>query len=70
MNLCSAVCCWQVLHSRNRPAKRPALTLPLGSARLLPISSRKLLVREKFLMSRLLEEWLDLLATYERPLGQ
>jgi hypothetical protein len=70
MNLCSAVCCWQVPHSRNRPAKRQALTLPLGSARLLPISSRKLLVREKFLMSRLLEDWLDLLASYERPLCQ
>jgi len=27
-------------------------------------------VREKFLMSRLLEDWLDLLATYERPLCQ
>jgi trehalose synthase len=27
-------------------------------------------VREKFLMSRLLEDWLDLLASYERPLCQ
>ena len=27
-------------------------------------------MREKFLMSRLLEDWLDLLATYERPLCQ
>jgi hypothetical protein len=26
-------------------------------------------VREKFLMSRLLEDWLDLLITYERPVN-
>src|SRR5205823_13443590 len=32
-----------IWRSRNRPAKRPALILPLGSARALPISSRKLL---------------------------
>jgi hypothetical protein len=27
-------------------------------------------MREKFLMSRLLEDWLDLLAEYERPVRQ
>ena len=26
-------------------------------------------VRQRFLMSRLLEDWLDLLATYERPIS-
>jgi trehalose synthase len=33
-------------------------------------SRAKETVREKFLMSRLLEDWLDLLAEYERPVRQ
>jgi trehalose synthase len=40
--------------------KDPSLRQQLGSR-------AKTSVREKFLMSRLLEDWLDLLIRYERP---